>query len=102
MTDKNQENEVSEVSVKGAIAIALSMYANEPCRICGRNINTDELKDIVFAGYSKRFTGSRAAHKRCWQGMVDTAISYEIENGNLNAIDWFGDNGIVTDSDDNQ
>jgi len=50
--------------------IVLSMYMDEPCRICGRNILREDLETIVFAGYSDDNT-SRAAHKRCWDGMID-------------------------------
>lgn len=84
MTDKKDE-----ISVGNALSIALLMYANEPCRICGRSISVDEVRDAVFAGYSDRFPGSRAAHKRCWEGMVDTAIAYQVKHGDLNAVDWF-------------
>lgn len=47
-----------------AAAMALSMYAGEPCRICGELITTDGVKTAVFAGYSE--SGARAAHKPCW------------------------------------
>lgn len=46
--------------------IAIGMYANEPCRICGDLLTMDDVIDgAVFAGYSKNNT-SRAAHKACW------------------------------------
>ena len=45
--------------------MALAMYENEPCRICGENIEKAELRGLVFAGYS-RDNKSRAAHGACW------------------------------------
>lgn len=49
--------------------LALSMYVNEPCRICGKMITRADLEDgAVFAGYSKDDTG-RSAHKECWAKM---------------------------------
>jgi hypothetical protein len=48
-----------------AARIALGMYANEPCRICGKPITTDDLTTAVFAGYSID-SRSRSAHKACW------------------------------------
>lgn len=56
-----------------AFESALSMYANEPCRICGRILTMDDIKDgAKFAGYSDDNT-SRVAHRRCWEGFVDVA-----------------------------
>ena len=46
--------------------LALSFYANEPCRICGELIEPKDLKGLVFAGYSID-NKSRAAHDRCWE-----------------------------------
>lgn len=46
--------------------IALDMYADEPCRICGELIKTEDLPTAVFAGYSADST-SRAAHGPCWE-----------------------------------
>lgn len=51
--------------------IALHMYTDEPCRICGQNIETSDIKELVFAGYSQQFPPARAAHGRCWKGMLD-------------------------------
>lgn len=46
--------------------IAKSMYTNEPCRICGKNILDKDIDNgAVFAGYSKNCE-SRSAHKSCW------------------------------------
>ena len=53
------------------IDIALSMYAGEPRRICGRLLTMDDIKaGAVFAGYSKD-NKSRAAHKLCWDNAMD-------------------------------
>ena len=47
--------------------IALSMYANEPCRVCGKLLTMDDLRNgAVYATYSADST-SRAAHKDCWE-----------------------------------
>ena len=44
------------------IDVALSMYEDEPCRICGRLLTMEDLKNgAVFAGYSDDNT-SRPAH----------------------------------------
>jgi hypothetical protein len=48
-----------------AALLALAMYANEPCRICGKLITVDDLASAVFAGYSID-SRSRSAHKACW------------------------------------
>lgn len=48
-----------------AARIAIGMYANEPCRICGERITEADLSTAVFAGYSAD-SRSRAAHKTCW------------------------------------
>lgn len=49
-----------------ASRIAMLMYTNEPCRICGVLITRADLPDLVFAGYSKE-NDARAAHGVCWQ-----------------------------------
>lgn len=47
--------------------VALSMYSNEPCRICGELLTMDDLNSgAVFAGYSAD-SAARAAHKACWE-----------------------------------
>lgn len=47
--------------------VAVSMYANEPCRICGKLLTMDDLHDgAVFAGYSTD-NKSRSAHNACWE-----------------------------------
>ena len=45
--------------------LVMSFYADEPCRICGKNITRADLDTIVYAGYSDDGK-ARAAHKRCW------------------------------------
>jgi hypothetical protein len=52
-----------------AARIALLVYANEPCRICGELITTGHLDTAVFAGYSKDGK-SRSAHKECWDKQI--------------------------------
>ena len=55
-----------KTSKSNAAALALSMYAGEPCRICGLTIGGDEVQDAVFAGYSSDNV-SRSAHGECWK-----------------------------------
>lgn len=53
------------------IDLALAMYANEPCRVCGQLITRDDLHNgAVFAGYNQANT-ARAAHKPCWDNFVE-------------------------------
>lgn len=54
---------------KIAAAIALGMYVDEPCRICGERITVEQVGDAVFAGYSKD-NMSRGAHKACWDKQI--------------------------------
>lgn len=55
------------ISRESAVNIALSMYAGEPCRVCGEEITMKDLNEgAVFADYSK-CNRSRAAHKKCWE-----------------------------------
>lgn len=59
----------------GVVDIALSMYAHEPCRICGRELLMADIKNgAVFAGYNADDT-SRSAHRRCWYGVMDIVQS---------------------------
>lgn len=52
--------------IEKAIKMALSMYVDEPCRICGQMITWDDINDAVFAGYSTD-NKSRSAHGECWR-----------------------------------
>ena len=52
ITDENREHVIEK---------ALSMYENEPCRICGEMITN--ARQAVYAGYSGI---ARSAHKVCW------------------------------------
>jgi hypothetical protein len=45
---------------------ALSMYASEPCRICGEILSREDVRTAVFAGYSEN-NEARAAHNDCWE-----------------------------------
>lgn len=51
------------ISKDQALKIALSMYENEPCRICGEIITDASL--CVYAGYSSD-NSARSAHEACW------------------------------------
>ena len=49
---------------------ALSMYANEPCRICGITLTMDDLRNgAVFAGYNVD-NSVRSAHLSCWRADI--------------------------------
>ena len=66
--------------------LVLSMYSNEPCRICGRLISMEDIHDdrVVFAGYSDD-NKSRTAHKLCFlnaREVMGKRIS-ELENENM-------------------
>jgi hypothetical protein len=65
--------------LSAAIDMALAMYTNEPCRICGRNIEREDVGGLIFTGYSKDNT-SRAAHGRCYQGFMELcgAMGYDV------------------------
>ena len=56
-----------------AFAVALMMYAGEPCRLCGGVITRDDLSEAVFVGYAEDGPG-RAAHGRCWE---QTAVRWD-------------------------
>lgn len=51
------------------LKIATENYMNEPCAICGRNIEQSDLETIVFARYSD-IDHARAAHQQCWNGFM--------------------------------
>jgi hypothetical protein len=54
------------ISRESAVRIAMSFYAGEPCRICGKTLTMKDIEDgAIYAGYSKN-NESRAAHKNCW------------------------------------
>ena len=59
--------EITPENKDALVQVALSMYANEPCRICGGIVTMDDLRNgAVYAGYSVDDT-ARSAHKACWQ-----------------------------------
>jgi hypothetical protein len=59
--------EITDDNRKYLLEMALSMYANEPCRICGKLITLEDVhENAVFAGYSID-NKSRSAHKTCWE-----------------------------------
>ena len=65
-----------------AAEMALLTYADEPCRICGKQLTAGDLYfGAVFVGYSDDHK-SRVAHKQCWQGFVDVLLKAE-QSGNL-------------------
>jgi hypothetical protein len=79
----------SEKDIQRAIGMALLMYADEPCRICGKLLSLEDVKDgAVFAGYADDNL-SRSAHRRCWEGMVSVARDYFNKYGHsVEAVDW--------------
>lgn len=54
---------ITEENKKYLTESALSMYENEPCRICGKVIK--DARKAVYAGYSHD-NKVRSAHKSCW------------------------------------
>jgi len=79
---------MSDNRTRDAIGMALAMYANEPCRICGKTITEADVSQALFAGYSQRGS-SRSAHRRCWYGMVEVARGYFSKYGHhVEAVDW--------------
>jgi len=64
-----------------AAEIAIAMYANEPCRICGEILSLDDIRaGAVFAGYSSG-NEARAAHKSCWE-------QYPSHDGKTPRAEW--------------
>jgi hypothetical protein len=60
----------------------MMMYTNEPCRICGKMITRDDLRGLVFAGYSQGNV-SRAAHGECWnKGISKSKWTYPEDASN--------------------
>jgi len=51
------------------IDLAMSFYVDEPCRICGKLIQPDDLHGLIFAGYSKD-NKARSAYGECWRKEV--------------------------------
>ena len=53
------------------IDIALRMYADELCRICGHILTDEDIKaGAIWTGYSKDGK-SRSAHKDCWDNAME-------------------------------
>lgn len=48
----------------------MATYANEPCRICRRNIEPEDTRGLVFTGYTD-VDGkvSRTSHGQCWRDL---------------------------------
>lgn len=68
---------------------ALSMYADEPCRICRRLLTMADLKDgATFAGYSADGT-ARAAHRVCWQNFEELLRTLPVQRIHelMNSVD---------------
>lgn len=74
----NEDKE--QVSLDKVFHFALSMYVNEPCRICRRLITWEDISDAVFAGYSADNT-ARSAHKMCWDNALDTMRDFANQHG---------------------
>lgn len=56
---------------KIAAGFALTLYADEPCRICRKILTMADVHDgAKFAGYS-RDGKARAAHRVCWENFVE-------------------------------
>lgn len=65
LTDENREYMAE---------IALSMYSNEPCRICGELLTIDDLHNgAIYAGYSVD-NKSRTAHSLCWNKNIEKGL----------------------------
>jgi hypothetical protein len=60
---------VKQESLPTAARLALAMYENEPCRICGKPIV--DAAEAVFVGYSKD-NKARAAHHDCAMAITET------------------------------
>ena len=53
------------------IDIALRIYTDEPCRICGIILTDEDIKaGAIWAGYDKD-SKSRVAHKICWDNAME-------------------------------
>lgn len=53
----------------------MDRFLGDTCRICGRLIEAQDLESpdgIKFAG--RHEPGKRAAHLRCWEGMIETIL----------------------------
>jgi hypothetical protein len=60
---------MNDETAKVLTSLAMSFYADEPCRICGETIQDEDLPSLVFAGYAQG--GARAAHEGCWNSRKD-------------------------------
>ncbi len=57
-------------SMSGLRNVAVGMYVDEPCQICGERLTMEDIeRDAVFVGYTSDNT-SRAAHKGCWDRRI--------------------------------
>lgn len=61
---------ISDETRRIAAKLALSMYANEPCRICRRLLSAADLPTMVYAGWS-RDGKARVVHLVCWENFVE-------------------------------
>ena len=64
---------------KSLVNLAMAMYIDEPCRICGSLITSDDLHNLVWAGYSKGYK-SRSAHRLCWKKYIDKSNWFHPED----------------------
>jgi len=59
--------EVTDENRSHLVNLAVSMYTNEPCRICGVLLTMEDMRNgAVFAGYSND-NAARSAHGDCWR-----------------------------------
>lgn len=65
-TDLTAEDFTTQTQHETLVNLAMAMYVDEPCRICGKMINPGDLRKLKWAGYSACNT-SRSAHNQCWQ-----------------------------------
>lgn len=64
---KLQVVEVTNENRQYLVDLAVSMYTNEPCRICGELLTMEDMRNgAVFAGYSSD-NAARSAHGECWR-----------------------------------
>jgi hypothetical protein len=53
-----------------AMMLALAMYADEPCRLCGKTITAADLDSAVWVGYDDVKPG-RCGHRACWAALPE-------------------------------
>lgn len=65
--------EITDENRSYLVTLAVSMYTNEPCRICGELLTMEDMRNgAVFAGYSND-NAARSAHGSCWRAYPSDA-----------------------------